>query len=302
MSGDRRAVSSRTVRSRRVAPAGAGEPDHALVEDTLNLPVSDPFRNRKDGKIHVSEIMYGCLRAIFLSRKYGIPLVSRPLYASRGLIFAMGRAAEAYQIERLWGNKSDEFSVYGAFSCKSCGHILHAATTADNIPSSCPSCKTPTGPSTYNGIVVDDGFFVGHVDYAVAHKGSRTVRLYEAKTTTSKHFSNYVASPEPVHLTQAFCYHALCHDTWSDREYSLGSNVGVVYALKDPNPFSSAVTPLQEVVVSAVDNRAAEIKKTLRSQMLPVRNGTIPAFNPSAEKSGRCKICTVSALCHATGR
>ena len=49
MSSDRKAVSGRAIRSRRVAPAGAGEPTHALVEGTLNLPVSDPFRNRKDG-------------------------------------------------------------------------------------------------------------------------------------------------------------------------------------------------------------------------------------------------------------
>ena len=140
----RRVRTDDTIFESKVLPFTTDQVVAALIAD----PTFQAYRHSE--YVHVSDLLYSCMRMVALAEKFNVPIHERPIYDSQGLTFAQGEAIHSYIIGKMIKKRPD--IVFGNWKCL-CGikSFIGSASQAANADS-CNSCQSKL--NQYNEFVV----------------------------------------------------------------------------------------------------------------------------------------------------
>lgn len=254
----------------------------------VRSPVQQSMRE-SGGYLHVSDLIHKCTRALALSQHASIPVMSEPIFESRGLTFAQGHAIQDYVTGRLIANYNTH--LYGVWSCV-CGHTKQEGVHADIEEGVCQVCQQPV--SKYNEVVIrnEEMMLTGALDILVLDNSR--FHIGECKSMASSRF-NDLRRPVPDHLIQALLY------WWLAREAGmpLWDSLTLLYVNKDfvwGSPFKD-YTIVPSSVIDRIDpylEEACELAKfrsTKKRTDIPLRTSCATIDSPLAKKCQFANVC-----------
>lgn len=219
------------VRRRRPKPtqASTGRQIIAMTDDDpVLVPLlqgrypQEPFRHGE--YVHVSDLLYRCIRKIALSELLNEDIHAETIWPGRALTFRFGHATEDHVREEL--KKNAPKMLWGDWQCP-CEHTLVKGRTWHQVrDAKCPKCGHP--PISYKERVIrDDEFMItSAVDILLLMDGY--FYLNECKSMARKMWEE-LKRPMPEHLIQVLMYWHL----YRRAGYKLWDRVSLIYVNKE---------------------------------------------------------------------
>lgn len=281
---------------RRRAGRRAGKTKQIITmsgEDLVLAPLlSSKFEQhsfRHGGYIHVSDLLYKCIRKIAFSELLQEDIRAETIWPGRGVTFELGHAVQNYVTRLLKMNAPRQ--LYGNWECP-CETLQIPLSVWDDAKSHvCRVCGKP--PTEYKEMVIrnDQYMITGSVDIGLLIE--EYLYVNECKSMSAKQW-NVIVRPKPEHLLQSLFYWWL----FKEAGVSLWDRVSVIYVNKEfmwsGSPFKEfAFTP--SIVVDRLDDFFHEA-----SQLIAFRkdNSKLPSrINCAALNSPDAKECQFRQVC-----
>ena len=283
---------SRSIVKRRVTPSdnffgGAVVPfvEGSPVTDLISGPVYQQYRGGE--YVHVSDLLYSCMRKVALSDKLKTPIHSRPIYDSQGITFAQGEAIHSYIVGKAV--RQDPSIVYGNWTCNCGKHVITGTKVKADREGTCGACNSPI--HRYREIVVTNETYKvsGSIDLVLVPNGA----IYPVELKSIKKDSwEELARPVPEHLSQVLMYWFLLREAG----YNVHDKASIVYAVKEmvmKNPFKEFVIRPSELMdrIQVYLDLARELVLYREIGQLPNRIGG--CYAPDSKDAKACQFCTI---------
>lgn len=279
--------------------------DGILVQAMRDSSYREYQAYRKGDKIHVSDLVRGCLRQRAILDTLGMRTPPRRITLQDKITFAQGDAVHDTIKELHCQTRPD--NMYGNWMC------LCKKTTAQELTyaeaSALPPCQhCDQVPNRYDEITVlsEELGIVGHPDilhmYLVDVDDSMSqVHAFlpiEAKTMSKKMWED-LSRPLPEHTLQVLLYWRLMKDAG----YNMVDSVTLEYYTKDwefsGTPVKEFRLPAAELAyaprIEALIDEAKSYRESQTTNSLPVR---VQCKSPEDYKAKHCPVCTA---CFAFG-
>ena len=260
-------------------------PDTTEFQGITSTIQRNPPQNefRADGHLHVSDLVYKCLRQIALGAHLHQPIRGEAIMDSRGITFEIGRAVQRYVTQRLIHNAPD--MLWGDWGCR-CGETLYRHAVYSELPAStCTSCG---GDMQYIETVWidEERNITGSVDLVLLLPSGHYYPI-EVKSIVGARWED-ITRPLPEHLIQSMFYWNLMHQSG----LPMLDQYSVLYVKKEM-VFQS---PYKEIFVTPSDHQsrltdfleeAEELKRyfdTPGGDQLPLRTICSTPLSPAAKK------------------
>lgn len=264
-------------------------------------PLMDGFKRarnmfreaRKDGYLHISDLLHRCMKAKVLQARYGMEPPPQQLTLSDQFTYAQGDAihdlAKAIQV-REQPNK-----VWGKWKCR-CGTLRHdePCLFAEVEPETCPHCGTEVNEYVEVSMHNDELKVVGNPDLLLYEADLDAFHINELKSMSAEMYKELVR-PVPEHVLQVVAYWQLMH--WLG--YRLTNRVTICYITKGwqfgstlpMKSFTLFVEPelprLNDLWNAAEQYRASEAGETAE----------LPPGLCSTSRDKHAKDCNVCRIC-----
>lgn len=253
-----------------------------------NKPLSRGFR--EGDYLHVSDLLYKCMRMIALSYSTETKLIGEPLWDNMQLTFAIGRAVESFVVGKAIA--ASPGIVYGDWHCV-CEKTRFVGVKLDAVEQdNCNHCKQPL--DNYGEVVLknDEIMVSGSADLTFLLDGA--FYFNEIKSIKKEDWEALVR-PVPVHILQIVFY------WWLARELKmpLHQQVSVLYASK-AHTYRS---PLKEFTLNPEEHlhRLDDFIDDAKALLASRRGGPLPCRDCPTAKSPQAKKCEMSTTCFAMG-
>ncbi len=271
--------------------------DMNLVADVMKATPRIPRMQRKDGYMHVSDLIGGmgkCVRKIALAAKYGTPVRPTRLSIADRIVFAIGDAVHD-TVKKIASEGGPE-KVWGLWRC-SCGHLYHeepcllSQIDPDDV---CPLCNTAANVYKEVSIFNEEYNIVGNPDLLMFLNEVKAFHVIELKSIAPDAWDK-LARPLPEHVLQVVFYWWLMMEAG----YRLTDRISVVYITKG---YMFKGSPEKEYMIDPRTelNRllpylddAMRAKMSVDTNILPLRKVCAGQFSTTARK------CEVNGPCFA---
>lgn len=195
-------------RRRRKRNAANDEPEQIVIPyqdgEVLTPAISKVVRQsfRRDGRLHVSDLIYKCVRRIALSERLGNPMPDESLHASTSITFKQGEAIQDFVTDRLIQHKLHQ--LYGVWKCM-CGETSETGigTDIEERGTRCEHCGGLLNRYHEISLVNEQYNIIGNVDITLFFDDA--FMFNECKSIAQKHFDELTA-PKPEHVIQVLFY------------------------------------------------------------------------------------------------
>lgn len=256
-----------------------------FVIDLLKAP---PKRNFfREGKyLHVSDLIYKCMRMVALSYRTDTKLVGDPLFDSTLTTFAQGDGIHDFVKSKA--RDVNPSAVYGVWSCV-CEHTKVTGTYAEaKQADACVKCEKPLNQYEELTVYNDDAMLVGNIDLTFLIEGY----LYICEIKSIKHEEwNTLERALPIHILQVLFYFWLARESG----YSIHSQVSILYVTKNYVRGS----PYKEIVLNAGDmlHRLDDYIEDAKALKASRSGGDLPIRTCPKIDAPTAKRCELASLC-----
>lgn len=245
-------------------------------------------RFRGGTHLHVSDLLYKCIRKIALAEHLGEEIHAERLWPGRDITFRLGHATQDYLTDLLKLNSPNQF--YGGWKC-ACGAIDFTGRTWGTVRDmTCGTCGRP--PVTYKEVVIKDDEYgiTGSIDVLLLIEAFFYVA--ECKSIAKQSWEN-LRRPKPEHLLQALMYWWLLRKAG----WALWDKVSVLYINKE---FMWAGSPFKEytftpsLVIDRIDDllvEASHLTCYRERKVLPPRVMCDSQASPDAKECQFRQVC-----------
>lgn len=288
--GGRTAVEGR-VRRRRRRSRGEERIPVAMLADPIPNPISRFVRNRPQAepfrygdKIHVSDLVYKCMRMVALAGDLKVPVPVDSNWHPMKLIHHMGEAAHNF----VKGKVIEESrSVFGHWRCGCEATRIGPMTMRDMLKTEQCDCGMPY---EYDELTLtnDEYSIVGNCDLAVQESGGILV-FSELKSISKKQFDQ-LSDAKPDHKMQLLMY------VWMAQQagYEVHPSASVFYVCRE----WMIGTPYKEFVVdiSDVERRVSPLlREAMAMKQWQHEDGPVPdrtwCNRPEDSRAKKCGMC-----------
>lgn len=177
--------------------------------------------------LHVSDLLYKCIRKRALEERFHVMPPARRLTMSDMLTFAMGDAVHDTLKERARIGAPEK--VWGIWSCK-CHYLKHedpCIYAEIDQEETCPHCLSLVNHYNEVSLFDEDYGVVGNPDLILYIERSDAFHITELKSMAHKQWEE-LTRPDPDHVRQVVFYWHLMHR----KGYRLTDRVSIFYATK----------------------------------------------------------------------
>lgn len=221
------------VRGRRTSEASkdtqvvsAPNTDYPLGE-VIDRAKYSMQETRPGNLLHVSDLLYKCIRKRAIEDRYNTPSPARRLTMSDMLTFSMGDAVHDTLKERARIGAPEK--VWGIWSCK-CEYLKHedpCIFAEIDQEETCPHCKSLVNHYNEVSMVDEEYGVVGNPDLILYYERTDALHVTELKSMAHKQWEE-LARPDPDHVRQVVFYWHLMHR----KGYRLTDRVSIMYVTK----------------------------------------------------------------------
>lgn len=177
--------------------------------------------------LHVSDLLYKCIRKRAIEERYHVTPPTRRLTMSDMLTFDMGDAVHDRIKERARVGAPER--VWGIWACK-CEYLKHhepCVYTDIDQEETCPHCNTLV--NHYHEVSMEDEEYgvVGNPDLILYYERNDAFHVNEIKSMAHKGWDE-LCRPDPDHVRQVVFYWHLMHR----KGYRLTDRVSIFYVTK----------------------------------------------------------------------
>jgi len=189
------------------------------------------MRGARNGDwLHVSDLIFKCVRRKAFSEKLNTPLPAQKLWDSQLITFATGERIGDHIVDKV---KVNDGRLFGDWTCNCLdGLVLHHELQTIAEQTICNQCGHPHNNYKELSLKYDRLHIVGHSDVALMWEDE--LYLVEVKSANDNSMKKYADRPDRDHLLQLLFYWYLCkqeglpvHDTGSilyvKKEWMIGN-------------------------------------------------------------------------------
>ena len=242
------------------------------------------MQNFREGEyVHVSDLIYKCVRRTALSHKLRVPMPSERIMDSKAITFAQGDAVHDFVKGRVVRNHPDQ--VYGGWRC-ACKATSRVGVYADVHEEKCAICDSALEDYVEMQLKDEEFKIVGNVDLSLLI--GQAFYLNEIKSIARKGWEELEA-PKPEHVIQVLFYWWLAR-----RNYlSLFDKVSILFVNKDfifNSPYKEYILRPSIMVDRLEDylEDAQSLAHYRETKELPPR---IQCATPKAKDAKSCHVC-----------
>jgi hypothetical protein len=251
----------------------------------LSAPQSGMFR--AGGYLHVSDLLYKCLRKIAICEETLTPMPSESVFPSTGLTFAMGHAIGDFIVDRVAERAPDK--LYGSWTCL-CGASVKRGCTSEQAKADeheCATCETGFHKYKELSLFDEEYYTVGNVDLALMDEQQGLI-LGELKSMAANQWDQ-LEVPVPAHKAQILLY------WWLARRlgYDLADKVVILYANKSylrSSPYKEFVLQ-PSLEMSYIQDYLEDLEAWKRFKNGEGRPPRIVCPSISAPAAKKCHVC-----------
>jgi hypothetical protein len=282
------------IRRRRRTAVSRDEPNllkfdnESVMIPTISGPQMNEFRGGE--YLHVSDLIYKCIRKIAISEQLASPMPGEPIYASQGITFALGHAVEDFVIQRIM-EKSPEY-LWGTFEC-ACGKSSKVGvySRVRRSKSVCKVCSTVHNRYKELTLKDEEHLMVGNVD--IVYYLHAAYYLCELKSMAANQW-NVLEAPKQEHLIQILMYWWMARRQGMD----LYDKVSITYVNKEyrmANPYKEFVIQPSKMMhrIEPFLEDAKAFASFRQGEPLP------PRVTCGTDKAPEAKKCHVARECFA---
>lgn len=182
----------------------------------------DPFRHGE--YLHVSDLLYKCIRKIALSELLHEDIHAETIWPGRALTFRFGHTVEDHVRDEL--KKNAPRMLWGNWECPCGTHKIDGATWQEVKDTKCTKCGHP--PINYKERVIRDDEYMVTSAVDILLKMEEYFYLNECKSIARKAWEE-LKRPMPEHILQVLMYWHLYHRAG----YHLWDRVSILYVNKE---------------------------------------------------------------------